>query len=217
MELDDLRNIWKKNEGFKPKLEEEIAGMLKGKSQSIVAKIRRSVWFELIFTVIAGLVLLYYSFVIHAGALRWSFIAFLILFLGYIIYYVKKINLLNRFEGSHGNIKMHLENLVADLDAYLKFYKKSYSLLYPIYFILILSFVAVDRGMDGFIESFRDLKMILYLIFLLGVFLASSLWFTNWYLKKLYGDHLDKLKELLDDIKRAEPENGLEIQDTTQE
>ena len=200
MELDELKNIWKNRDTFQPKPESEILVMLKGKSSSIIDKLKRNLLLELVFTSVAFLVLLYYSFTLQNGALKWSFIAFLILFSGYIIYYLKQLNVFRQFRTSDENLRTNLENLIHDLDKYLRFYKMSYSLLYPIFFMLILLFVIMDRGMDGFLASMMEIKMILYMLFLIGVFLASSLWFTNWYLNKLYGNHVEKLKELLNDI-----------------
>lgn len=200
MELDDLKNIWQKSESFRPKREEEIFIMLKKRSKSIITKLKWSVWFELSFTILAGLLLLYYSLTIPSGALRWSAVAFLVMFLGYIIYYVKKLRMLRRFEESSENIKMNLENLISDLEAYLKFYEKSYSVMYPFYVVLVFLFVIIDQGIDQFIESMKNWKMILRVVVLIAVFLVTSLWFTKWYLKKLYGNHLKKLKELLFDL-----------------
>jgi hypothetical protein len=46
MEFDDLKSIWKKDKpGYEPKREEEIASMIKGRSTSIISKLKRSVWF----------------------------------------------------------------------------------------------------------------------------------------------------------------------------
>lgn len=200
MELDDLKNIWQSGEHFKPKQEEEISSMLRKRSKSIITKLKWSVWFELSFTIAAWILLLYYSLTIPNGALRWSFISFLAMFLGYIFYYVKKIRILHRFEESKGNIKTNLENLVSDLNAYIKFYQKSYSLMYPLYTVLIILFVIVDRGFDEFLENLKNPKIILYLGFLIIVFFISSLWLTKWYVKKLYGNHIENLKKILSDL-----------------
>lgn len=204
MELDDLKNIWNKPERFNLRREDEILLMLKGRSKSIVTKLKWSVWFELTFTIIGGMLLLYYSFTLPSGALRWSFISILILFLGYIVYYVKKIRILHRFDESAGNIKTNLEQLIGDLNAYLKFYQKSYSLMYPVYTVLVIMFVIMERGLDQFLEALKSWKMIVYLISFVFTFLVSSLWFIKWYLKKLYGNHLEKLQQMLKDIKENE-------------
>ena len=204
MELNDLKSIWKQHDSFQPKLEGgEIGFMLRGRSNSTISKLKRSIWLELVFTMAALLVLLYYSLTIPNGALKWSFGSFLVLFLGYIIYYFMQLNVFRQFKSNPLDIRTNLENLVHEMERYLAFYRISYSLLYPVYLILILSFVIIDRGVDKFLETMSDIRMILYMGFLIVIFLLSSLWFTKWYLKKLYGNHIDKLKELLNDIQES--------------
>ena len=200
MELDDLKNIWQKGDHFKPRGEEEIADMLKGKSHSIITKLKRNIWFELIFTLIGSGLILYYAFSIPKPSLRWAFIFAFISFLGYIIYYIKKINLLNRFEVSKGNVRTNLEELVNDLETFLKFYYRSYTLLYPAYLVLIVLLAIMDHGMPQFIESLKDWRIVLYLLFLIFFTIALLLWLSKWYLRELYGRHLTKLRALLDDL-----------------
>jgi hypothetical protein len=198
MELDELKNLWKKNEsGFRPKAESEIATMLKGRSKSIVDKLKRSVWFELIFTLIAGLILLIYAFTLESGALKWTSISILILFVVYSFYYIKKLTLLRHFIQGQDNLKANLEKLVEKLTNYLKFYKRSYTILYPVYFFLALLFVAIERGLDEFLHALRQPKTIAFLAILAGLFFFCSTWLVNWLLTKLYGNHLEKLKGLL--------------------
>lgn len=203
MELDDLKNIWQKGDLFKPRQEEEFASMLKGKSHSIIARLKRNIWFELIFTIVGSMILLYYAFSIPSPALRWGFIFVLLSFLLYIVYYVKKINLLNRFEGSEGNIRTNLENLIRDLDAFLRFYYRSYTLLYPGYLILIIIVAIADRGMEQFIDSMADWRILGLLLFLVLLSIALSLWISKWFLGKLYGRHLQKLRTLLRDLQEG--------------
>src|SRR5690606_34833960 len=101
--------------------------------------------------------------------------------------YVKKINLLNRFEGSEGNIRTNLENLIRDLDTFLRFYYRSYTLLYPGYLILIIIVAIADRGMEQFIDSMADWRILGLLLFLVLLSIALSLWISKWFLGKLYG------------------------------
>jgi hypothetical protein len=58
----------------------------------------------------------------------------------------------------------------------------------------------IDRGRDEFFRTISQPRTILYLIGFSIVFLALSFGFTNWYLKKLYGNHLEKLKGLLHEL-----------------
>lgn len=204
-ELDDLKAIWKTNEGFQPKKEAEIASMLKGSSRTIIGKLKRNVWIEITFTLVAGLALLLYALTLENGSLKWTSISILVLFVGYSFYYVKKLLLLSRFDSGNADIKSNLEKLIANLKGYLKFYKRSYTVLYPVYFGLGLLFAALERGAEEFLRIISRPDNIMYLLVSASLFFVFSRWLTNWYLKKLYGDHLEKLKALLTDIEMVEP------------
>jgi hypothetical protein len=204
MELDDLKAIWKNNEGFQPKNETEIAAMLKGSSKSIVNKLKRNVWVEIIFTLVAGLALLIYALTLQNGSLKWTSISILVLFVGYSFYYIKKLLLLARFDPGKGNLKVNLTGLTNSLTGYLKFYRRSYTILYPVYFCLGLLFAAMERGTQEFLRIISKADVLIYLIASASLFFIFSSWLTNWYLKKLYGNHLEKLKTLLMDIETSE-------------
>lgn len=204
MELEDLKNIWQKSDLYKPRREEEITDMLKGRSQSIISRLRRNIWFELVFTIVGGILLLYYVFSIPSPSFRWAFVLVLLSFLLYIIYYVKKIKLLNRFEDSQGNVRTNLERLVNDLETFLRFYYRSYTLLYPGYLMLIVILAIADQGMAQFLDALRDWRTIAYLLFLVALSLALSFWISKWYLGKLYGRHLQKLRGLLRELEEGD-------------
>jgi len=202
MELDDLKSIWKQNKaGFAPKKEEEIASMIKGRSNSIISKLKRSVWFELIFTIVCGVGLGIYALTLESGALMWTTISLLILFVSYLFYYVKKLILLNQFDPATENLKNGLHHLLERLTTYLKFYKRSFAILYPVYFCLGMLFGALEHGeMDIFLQKISQTKTLFYVILFAVLFFFCSVWLTNWYLKKLYGNHLNKLNELLKEL-----------------
>jgi hypothetical protein len=201
MELDELKDLWKKSDAvFQPKEESELASMLRGNSKSIVDKLKRSVWLELIFTTVSGIALLIYALTLPSGALKWTSVSIIAIFVAYSFYYVKKIMLLNSFDANKGNLRATLENLVENLSSYLKFYKRSYTLLYPMYFCLALLFGAIERGFDRFVEALSEPKTIFYLVGFAGIFYVGSTWLVKFILKKLYGNHLEKLKLLLKDL-----------------
>lgn len=199
-ELDDLKSIWKQQPTFVAKNETEIAQMLKGRSNTLIHKLKRNVWLELVFTVLCMLVLFVYSFYLKDGALKWTILSLLILLVSYTIYYVKKIILLKQYDPSSENLKDNLKQLIQRLDLFMKFYKTSYAILFPVFFALGLLFGAIETGFDIFIHKFESPLyafsfFILSIIFMVGVYTI-----TNWYLKKLYGDHIEKLKSLLKEI-----------------
>jgi hypothetical protein len=128
----------------------------------------------------------------------------LVLFVGYSFYYIKKLLLLARFDPGKGNLKVNLTGLTNSLTGYLKFYRRSYTILYPVYFCLGLLFAAMERGTQEFLRIISKADVLIYLIASASLFFIFSSWLTNWYLKKLYGNHLEKLKTLLMDIETSE-------------
>lgn len=200
MEIDDLKTIWKNGEGFTPKNEAEIASMLKRSSNSIINKLKRSVWFEMLFTLVSGTLLLFYALTLSNGALKWTSVSILILFVAYSVYYIKKLMLLSSFDPGKDNVKANISSLTTNLTSYLKFYKRSYTILYPIFFVLSLIFIAIEQGAQGFINTITRPITIVYLIILAGIFYFCSTWLVNWFLKKLYGNHIEKLKGLLNEL-----------------
>jgi hypothetical protein len=201
MELDDLKDIWKKSgPEFRAKGKAELALMLQGRSTSIVDKLKRNVWIELILTFTASLGALGYALMLPSGTLKWTSISFVLLFSLYCTYYIKKLLLLNRFNPADENLKNHIDRLIISLDSFLKFYKRSYNILYPSFFVLVLVFLAIERGATDFLDSLNRPYMIIYLLLSSAFYYFLSTAFTTWYLKKLYGNHLDKLKSLAHEL-----------------
>ena len=201
MELEELKSIWRNSEsGFQQKNEKEIASMLKGRSLSIIDKLKRNVWLELIITFVVSVAFIIYALTLPSGALKWTFLSILAMCLAYTFYYVKKLILLNRFNPANENIRANLISLIDNLTNYLNFYKRSYTILYPVYFCVALLFALVEKGADAFFSHLVKPKTVLLLTALAGLFYFLSTVFAKWVLKKLYGNHLEKLKSLLSDI-----------------
>ena len=201
MELDDLKDIWKKSgPEFRAKGKAELALMLQGRSTSIVDKLKRNVWIELLATFAGSLFMLVYALDLPSGTWKWTSVSFIIVFSVYSIYYIKKLLLLSRFNPADENLKNHIDRLIISLSSFLKFYKRSYNILYPVFFVLVLIFIAIERGATDFIDAMTRPAMIASLVFLSGFYYFLSTSFTTWYLKKLYGNHLDKLKSLAHEL-----------------
>ncbi|HEX6226513.1 MAG TPA: hypothetical protein VFZ52_18965 [Chryseolinea sp.] len=201
MELEDLKSIWKSSEPvFQPKNEQEIAMMLKGRSISIINKLKRNVWFELVFTILVSVVLLVYALSLPQGAMKWTSISLLLMCIASTIFYVKKLVMLSRVQEINENLHDTISSLIKNLTAYLRFYKNSYTVLYPVYFSLGLLFSVFERGTDSFLQLLAQPTTIIYLLVMAGLFFVVSFWFARWFLKKLYGDHLEKLKNIFNEL-----------------
>ncbi len=199
-ELDDLKSIWKQS-GFEAKGEKEIALMLKKKSDTLITKLKRSVWFELILTIVCIVVMGGYVITLKSGALLWTILSLLVLLIIYTLYYIKKIILLNRHDHPDKSLIENLTHLLNRLDDYMKFYQRSYAILYPSFFALGLFFGALETGFERFIHKFSNPLYSFSVVLLSIIFMAGVYKITDWYLKKLYGNHIDKLKSILDDLR----------------
>jgi hypothetical protein len=201
MELEELKSIWKSSiPSFEPKDEQEIARMLTRNSVSIIDKLKRSVWFELIFSSVVGVAFLIYALTLPSGALKWSSVSVLGIYLAYTFFYIRKITVLNRFNAATGNIRENLTVLIGTLSGYLAFYKRSYAFLYPIFFCLSLWFISIERGVGEFLDHLMKPVTLITLVFAVVLYYFLSTKFATWYFNKLYGKHLDKLKALLNDV-----------------
>ena len=159
---------------------------------------------ELLFTLVAGIALLIYALTIPSGALKWTTSSILVVFVAYTFYYVKKLRLLQQFNRGDDNMRVNLTRLIDSLTTYLRFYKRSYTVLYPVYFVLALLFGALEQGFREFLTTLARPKTIAYLFLLAGVFYFCSTWLVNWLLKKLYGNRLEQLKAVLRELENAE-------------
>ncbi|MBX2964364.1 MAG: hypothetical protein KF687_17785 [Cyclobacteriaceae bacterium] len=199
-ELNDLKSIWKQQASFEPKNEAEITDMLSKRSNTLIHKLKRSVWFELGFTIVCMLGLGVYGITLKSGALLWTILSLLVLLVSFTLYYIKKLIVLNQYEIGHENLRENLNQLVLRLDAYMKFYKRSYAILYPLFFALGLLFGALESGFDRFVEKFERPLFSISFVVLSVVFMAGVYRLTDWYLKKLYGNHIDKLRSLQEEL-----------------
>ena len=93
-----------------------------------------------------------------------------------------------------------IEKLVDNLTTYLRFYKRSYTILFPVYFALCIIFRLLEVGTSRMVELLSQTKTILLLIGTAALFYAASTFVVDWLLKKLYGNHLEKLRTLLKDL-----------------
>lgn len=196
-ELEKLRSIWQNASGYIGKGKEEIALMLQGESASIVSRLKRNVWFELLFTIVTGIALVYIGISSANNRLSLMIAVLMVIYLIYLLYYIRKLRMLNRFSMNEGNIKNNLLHLTGALQGYLNFYKLSYIILYPVFFVAGLWIAARDVGMDEFLDRFNNPAYLVRFVLLTALLMGGVYVFTNWYLKKLYGNHLKRLQGIL--------------------
>jgi hypothetical protein len=206
MELDSLKELWREQDDtvIHAGADDEILSMLRKKSQSPIAKIKRNLEKELV------AILVLYTFTIGYYIVAWHGryweIAVLLSAIGlsFLFYYYRKNKLLVEMQRVDHEVKYNLEQRLVTLEKYVRIYFVSGIVLTPAtYFVagMIVFFKTPARSSsEKMPPMFAHITGQDYFVLftLSGVALAIGCYFLNiWYVNKLYGQHINKLKNLL--------------------
>lgn len=194
MDLDNLKNVWKEQEAANvPDSEKDIISMLGKKSQRPIARMKRNLFWELIAVVILYVLAISF-FVMDQGGRYWEN-ALLLFLIGivFLIYYYYKNRLLKQMECVSCEVRSNLEMQVSTLEKFIKFYFRAGVAITPIAYY-VSGFVVLYKSAIGLNAPAN----LLYVFLGTGVLITIASYYLNkWYVKKLYGQHVAKLKELL--------------------
>jgi hypothetical protein len=207
MELDSLKTIWREQED--PAREDpdriHLQDILRKKSRGTIFRIRRNLRHEGVF-ILAGYIpcILLYLFV-FSGELWLLSLIFLAVLLLYGLYYNRKDRLLRKMECVACEVRSNLAGQVKVLGKYLRLYLWSGTLLTPVFFIASYVIVRQKNPAPHLIRNYfihRDIPTPWWaepvFVAILIIPFSIVLYFLNkWYVNKLYGRHLEKLKVLL--------------------
>ena len=184
----------------------KISEMIGKQSQSPIAKMKRNLRIEVLLLAFSlGSVTVYYfiAFKGEYSIIGWVYAVLLVLFC---YYFFRKNNLLNEMQCSSCRVKPNLELQLRQLERYATFYLFSGTAIVPVLFIFLG--IVLYYKKPALIN-----KTILYPSltnpvwkFLLAWFILLSvstaiMWVLNrGYINKLYGRHINKLKQLLAQI-----------------
>jgi hypothetical protein len=205
MELDDMKNIWN-DEGVEAAGADTISAMIGKQSQSPIAKMKRNLRMELwILVPSLGIGAIYYfiAFKSEYSIIGWVYTLLLALFC---YYFFRKNKLLNEMQCSSCRVKSNLELQLKMVERYVRFYLVSGTATLPV--LLIFMGIVLYYKKPSLIN-----KTVLYPSatnpvwkFLLAWFIlltvsTTIMWLLNrGYINKLYGRHINKLKQLLTQI-----------------
>lgn len=200
MELDNLKEVWQADAGNTlPGIKEEILLMLQKKSRSPIAKIKRNLRGEMMVVVVLYSASIIYYIISNKG--RYWELALMLFLMGvlFMFYYYRKNKLLQEMECVTCEVKSNLERQVSMLGKYIRFYFVAGTLLTPIaYFTAGLIVLYKSPGL-----SITGTQFLSWFIGI-GIVLSILVYFLNiWYVNKLYGRHLKKLKELLQQMEES--------------
>jgi len=197
MELDQLKSIWQK-EPSPQKGSEHMLPMLSRRSNNPIARMKRNLLIELIAVVLLyGFTIIYYAIAFRGrlSEVSWFMISIAVFFF---IYYYRKNKLLNEMECVSCQVKSNLERQVRTLEKYIRFYLIAGTALIPltILFFSIILYVKLP-SVPTSVKVFPLWES--SSVWIVGILISTVLayYLNKWYVRKLYGKHVQKLKELL--------------------
>ncbi|MDP5168681.1 MAG: hypothetical protein NWR72_00430 [Bacteroidia bacterium] len=205
MKLDDLKTLWDSATAPDPNFDrDQLRRLLQNKSSSTIGKIRRNIILEIIFLAVAALAVLawfaFRSLPVHWG--EWVLFTMLFPLSGVLYWY--KFRAFVKHDSVSQDLFHSLDTYIQSFDRYLNLYKATMVFLIP-----VLSIVGIMYGFTlARVEDGKDLTGVPTGVWaLLGgvtiVYIFLAMWFSKWYVNKLYGRHLRELKSI-----RAELEEG---------
>ena len=206
MELDQWKDIWKE-EGQQPSNEAaQLQSLLDKKSKSPVAKMKRNLKVELWYVIITyGAMILFY-FLAFKG--RMSAVSWFMLFIGllFVIYFQRKNKLLTEMECLSCEVKSNLQKQTITLEKYIRIYLIGGTVLAPISLLFFgwFFYARARTNVDDTIfypgEHNPMWKAVLAWVILTTVVTFIFYLLNKWYVQKLYGKHVEKLKEVLSEM-----------------
>lgn len=203
MNLDDYKIAVKQQEPgtFSLKALPELSGYMRGQAQSFVDKIKRNLKLEILF---AGLflifdcgMLVFFNDIFYLRLFTFLLLIFCICFIYYVAKLLRYIQVQYK---SDTNVKEQLAQYIHIISGFTRLYFQLTMVMVPL--ILLIAFIAgyLDRAQSAnFIMLFSSQAIWVYLS-LSVIWSFMMYFFTRWYIKKLYGNHLNKLKEQLSEL-----------------
>jgi len=209
MELDELKyQLNKKLDADQPKPASELSLLLKKATTSVIHKLQRSLWIDLIINMLVLLLFIWQALFNKLWSLRIYFSTFIILSLialVVLIYLIRKIESLN---STVLPVRQNLEQIYKIINFYKIICFRVTMIFIPLCLMYALSLGYIE-GKSGTSVDYTiviqklgsKIWMVLAgIILYLSAIGAGVYYFTKWFLDRLYGQYLIKLKSLIEEL-----------------
>ena len=198
MELDNLKHLWRDlKEDNHVDEDEQILKILHKKSQSPIAKMKRNLFIELIAVIILYAFPIWYFFQTSEGRYIEISIGLSVVAILFTIYFYKKNKLLGEMQCVTCEVRSNLQRQLKTLEKYVWLYFVGGIVLTPIaYFVPGFLVIMKYPGRDVSAEFTSSAAYIIFIVIGLTI-TVGNYFFSRWYIRKLYGQHINRLKDLL--------------------
>jgi hypothetical protein len=212
MELDSLKYVWHAME-VKPvpgQDSSQILAILQRKSHGPVGKMRRNLMGEFILILLVYTpAVLFYLFE-FGGKLSEIAVLLFILMIFFAGYFYRKNQLLKQMQYPACDVRVNLERQIGVLQKYIRFYVLVGTIMIPV--MVILSLLIIHSRLPHYSSG----SSLYYSLGVIPWYATSFAWVTGlavltvgiyyinvWYVNRLYGRHIKKLRLLLDEMNEA--------------
>lgn len=207
MELDELKYLLNQKlvTDHLHRSDADIADLLTKKANSVLAKIQKSLWFEIISAIVITIAFALIAFMSKYQSMQIYFSVFTLLFIPFTIVFIFLLKKTNSIDNNLP-VKINLQKVVAILEEFIKRYYQFTMALIPICLVFSLALGFTEKEpihfLDTFIGKYKP-TVNLVIIFSLLYFTALTIgisYFTKWYLKKMYGKYIVELNNYINEL-----------------
>ncbi|MEA5401874.1 hypothetical protein VB776_03030 [Arcicella sp. DC2W] len=195
MELDELKYIWQQTslESISSQVigNDEFLAMMKGKSNAVITKLKRNLILEILVSILFLPVFLYFIFFTDVAIFH-KYVCSILIFttVATLVIFWVEYRSLQAFE-TRLDLITSLKITVKQFSKFIRIYMIiNYILLFPMMFYGLI----VGLELNGETLSLKFLLIYTIIISPLGYF------WIKFYIRKVYGQHLDKLKNCLAEL-----------------
>ncbi|MFT3749329.1 MAG: hypothetical protein QM768_13470 [Agriterribacter sp.] len=205
MELELLKEIWNEINDKLPRVVKVDADVLQKATlsqQKIIASIKRNLFVEVIIVLVCVTAIAGFYFTAFGGNFKEVSWAYIMLAAGFLLYYFRKNRLLKVMQNTSLNVKANIEIQLSVLEKYIRFYLVAGTLLVPVlmgFFYLLLLYKHITI-FPSLLPGVGNINFTLsYIVF--SIFFTIVLYYLyRWYIYKLYGKHIARLRALLNEM-----------------
>lgn len=209
MELEEWKDLWRQDHQELSD-EQQLKNMLRAKSKSPVAIMKRNLLIELWLVVLTYGTSIVFYFTAWKGRMSEVGWFMLIIALVFIIYYYRKNRLLNQMASPEGQVLQNLRIQIHTLKKFVGFYLLAGTILVPVsmvffgwIFYMNARYISPENILfPSSANPWWKVVLIWSILIMLVTFALGIL--NKWYVEKLYGRHIDKLRSIVHEIESEE-------------
>jgi hypothetical protein len=207
MELDEIKDLLnqKLETNHLHRSEADFAALLTKKANSVLAKIQKSLWFEIISAIVITIAFALIAFTSKYESIKIYFSVFTFVFIPFTIVFIFLLKKTSTIDNNLP-VKSNLLSIVNILEEFMKRYFQFTMALIPICLVFSFALGYTEKEpihfMDNLITAYKptfSLVLVFTFVYVIGL-VVGVYYFTKWYLKKMYGKYVAELKNYINEL-----------------